>query len=116
MTKFNAPPKGGGAGTALSQKFAQGLLKSFELTGQKAIDTLATDNPTQFLRFVSGIAPDGQGTGPLTDITDDELAALLDYLRTAIGAEPPAAGGSATPPGAEPPEALHTLCAPEAVP
>ncbi|MFN8948721.1 MAG: hypothetical protein ACK6DM_07115 [Alphaproteobacteria bacterium] len=116
MTKFNAPPKGGGAGTALSQKFAQGLLKSFEATGQKAIDDLAEQNPVQYLRFVSAIAPDGQGTGPLTDITDDELAAFLDYLRTAVGAEPAAAGRGDSPQGQEPPEALHALRAPEAVP
>ena len=110
MTKFNVPPKGGGApagaGTLLSRQFAQGLLESFKRTGQKAIDDLAAQNPVQYLRFVSGIAPDGQGAGPLTDLSDDELAALLDYLRKAIDAEPPAPGRGDSPQGEEPPRPL----------
>ncbi len=120
MTKFNVPPKGGGArdgaGTRLSQKFTEGLLACFEHKGQAAIESLATDNPVQYLRFVSGIAPDGQGTGPLTDIPDDELAALLDTIRQALRARDAAGAGAGPPPDAQPPAALRTLRKAKAVP
>jgi hypothetical protein len=118
MTKFNVPPKGGGAPACaqLNQKFTQGLLACFERTGQKAIDTLATDNPTQFLRFVSGVTPDGQGAGPLMDISDDELAAILAAIRQTLDARAGTDPRADAPQGAEPAAALPALHAPEAVP
>lgn len=120
MTKFNVPPKGGGApagaGAQLTQKFTQGLLACFERTGQKAIDDLAEQNPVQYLRFVSGVTPEGQGAGPLMDISDDELAAILAVIRQTLDTRAGADPGTGAPPDAEPAEALQALCAPETVP
>jgi hypothetical protein len=117
MTKFNAPPKGGGGpGSTLSRKFAEGLLTCFERTGQKAIDDLANDNPTQYLRFVAGLSPDQEAASPLMEIQDDELAAILDIIRQSLRDREAAGDGTETPPREEPAGALPALREAEAVP
>ena len=117
MTKFNVPSKGGGGpGSKLSQKFAEGLLTSFERTGQKAIDDLADDNPTQYLRFVAGLSPDTETGGPLSGIQDDELAAILDIIRQALRDREAGLDGAQSPPRAEPPQPLCALRKTKAVP
>ena len=117
MTKFNVPSKGGGGpGSKLSQKFAEGLLTCFERTGQKAIDDLANDNPTQYLRFVAGLSPDTETAGPLSGIQDDELAAILDIIRQTLRDREGDHGGTQSPPREEPSQPLCALRKTEAVP
>ena len=117
MTKFNVPSKGGGGpGSKLSQKFAEGLLTCFERTGQKAIDDLANDNPTQYLRFVAGLSPDTETASPLSGIQDDELAAILDIIRQSLRDREDVDGGTEAPPREEPADPLSALREAEAVP
>lgn len=90
-----------GSRNALGQAFIDALHDDFKANGVQAIKTVREERPHEYLKVVASILPKELNvrTDALDEMSDDDLAAILDAVRSAIlaGAYAPPGKGSETP-------------------
>lgn len=108
-------PKGRkkGSRNKLGEAFIDALQEDFDEHGKQAIVTVRTERPHEYLKVVASILPKELNvrTDALNEMSDDDLAAILGAVQSAVlaGAYAQAGSGSETAPGHEPPKALRSL-------
>jgi len=83
-----ANPKGKGAGTrdTLQRSFLKALAEDFEEHGISAIQAARQEDPMGYIRLVASLIPrEVEVQGPLEGVSDDELADMIEYLRSMVG-------------------------------
>jgi hypothetical protein len=86
-------PKGRpkGARNKLGEEFLAELYNAFVANGRAAIERVIEEDPAAFLRIIASLIPKDIkidrhfDAGPLSDFTDEELAALVYAARTRLG-------------------------------
>ena len=89
MARFRADgmPAGGrraGARNKLQTQFLEDLHEAWERDGKAALKVAAREDPMRFVQVVAGLMPREvqlEATGPLTELSDDDLRALLQQVR-----------------------------------
>ena len=89
MARFRADgmPAGGrraGARNKLQTQFLEDLHEAWERDGKAALKCCIAEDPVKFVQVVAGLMPREvqlEATGPLTELSDDELTALLEHIR-----------------------------------
>ena len=82
----NLNGRGKGTRNQLAEAFVADLHSKWEEKGIEAIDKMATDDPSGFVRVVASILPkEIHGKDELSDVSDAELAAFLDTIRASLG-------------------------------
>ena len=72
------------------EEFLAELYNAFETNGRAAIERVAEEDPAAFLRIIVSVLPKElkidrrPDAGPLSDLTQDELEALLYAARNAV--------------------------------
>jgi len=80
-------PQGGrraGVRNKLQTSFLEDLLEAWQRDGKAALAVAAKEEPMRFVQVVASLMPKEvqlEATGPLTELTDDELKALLEHVR-----------------------------------
>lgn len=80
--KKGGPGRPVGSRNKLGEAFLSALNDDFEEHGQKAIETVRSEKPDQYLKVIASILPREMTltvSDPMEDLTDDEL---IDRLRT----------------------------------
>lgn len=88
-----------GARNKLGEAFLQDMLAAWEKSGPEAIQRVIEERPHEFIKTVAGILPSEVKvqTTAVQELSDDELAAALAALRSAIAVADAGAGsGSET--------------------
>jgi len=73
-----------GARDKLQTRFIEDLAEAWEKYGKDALVITAREEPAQFVKICSTLMPKEVAldvSGPLNDMSDDELNALLDHVR-----------------------------------
>jgi len=73
-----------GARNRLQTQFLEDLLEAWQRDGKAALKVAAVEEPTKFIQICAGLMPREvqlEATGPLTDLSDEELSALLEHVR-----------------------------------
>lgn len=85
-----------GSRNKLGEDFIQALQASFEEHGAATIETVRTERPHEYLKVVASILPKELNvrTDALDEMSDNDLAAMLDTIRSAVLAGAFAAAGS----------------------
>lgn len=90
-----------GSRNALGQAFIDALHEDFKAHGVAAITTVRETRPHEYLKVVASILPKELNvrTDALDEMTDDDLASILDAVRSALlaGAYAPPGNGEETP-------------------
>ena len=79
-----------GARNRLSEEFLTQLCDHFEVHGAAAIERVCEEDPAAYLRIIVSVLPKElksdrrPDAGPLSELTDDELEALLYAVRNAV--------------------------------
>jgi hypothetical protein len=79
-----------GARNRLSEEFLAELYDAFVANGRAAIERVAEEDPAAFLRIIVSVLPKehkidrSPDAGPLSDLNEDELEALLYAVRNAV--------------------------------
>jgi Family of unknown function (DUF5681) len=79
-----------GARNKLGEEFLTQLCDHFEVHGAAAIERVCEEDPAAYLRIIVSVLPKelkidrSPDAGPLSDLTDDELEALLYAVRNAV--------------------------------
>jgi hypothetical protein len=89
MAKFRSDgmPQGGrraGARNKLQTSFIEDLLEAWQRDGKAALKVMMKEEPSRFVQVVASLMPKEvqlEATGPLAELTDDELNALLQHVR-----------------------------------
>lgn len=91
----NAGGKPKNARNRVTVKFLEVLAEDFEKHGVSAIVAARKEDPVGYIRVVAGLLPkEFVIERPLEQLSDDELATLIDTLRQAIGPALGAGNGS----------------------
>lgn len=100
-----------GSRNKLGEAFVQALQEDFETFGKDAIERVRSEKPHEYLKVIAGILPKEVkvDVGPLEEIGDDELAAILAAARAAVLAAPPPRGGDGEAGAGEPAGGVSTL-------
>ena len=89
-----------GARNKLGEDFVQALQESFNQHGAETIETVRTERPHEYLKVVASILPKELNvrTDALDEMSDDDLASMLDAVRSAVlaGITTQAGSGSET--------------------
>jgi hypothetical protein len=82
----NPAGKPKGARNKLGEAFLQDMLTAWEAHGTAAIQKVIEERPHEFIKVVAGILPSEVKvqTTAVQELSDDELAAALSALRSAI--------------------------------
>jgi hypothetical protein len=82
-------PRGGPPALArVAEEFAKQLAADFDTHGDAAIADVCRKNPAAYLRFAAAFVPKNlPPRDVLGEISDDELEAMIEHLRTRIAAE-----------------------------
>jgi hypothetical protein len=83
----------------LGECFLDALLEDWRAHGKRTIAQVRDDKPEQYLRLVAAVLPrefDVQ-RGVFDDLTDEEVNAVLAYVKNALGLGPAAAAGARPP-------------------
>ena len=111
--KGNAKGRPKGSRNKLGEDFISALQESFSQHGPATIEQVRTERPHEYLKVVASILPKELNvrTDALNEMSDDDLAAILGAVQSAVlaGAYAQAGSGSETAPGHEPPQALRAL-------
>ena len=90
-------PAGGPVGSRhrqqLNGEFIAALLRDFRHGGPKAIERVRRTQPAAYLKILALLVPREhkvQHSNPLKDLTDEQLEAMIEYLKTSLEAQ---AGG-----------------------
>ena len=90
-------PAGGPVGSRhrqqLNGEFIAALLRDFRQGGPKAIERVRRTQPAAYLKILALLVPREhkvQHSNPIKDLTDEELEAMIEYLKTSLEAQ---AGG-----------------------
>src|SRR6516165_9507823 len=91
-------PSGGRPGSRhrqqLNGEFIAALLRDFRHGGPKAIERVRRTQPAAYLKILALLVPREhkvEHSNPLKELTDEELEAMIEYLKTSLEAQ---AGGS----------------------
>jgi hypothetical protein len=74
----------------LNQEFIQALLLHFREHGKKAIEKVAREQPASYLKILALLVPREhkvEYSNSLKTMTDEELDAAIEYLRTKLAAQ-----------------------------
>ena len=72
----------------LTRNFLHELAADFELHGKGVIETVRTSEPATYLKVVAAIVPkEVEITRPLDGVSDDELAQIIETIRSKIPEE-----------------------------
>lgn len=85
-----------GSRNKLGEDFIQALQESFNKHGPATIETVRQERPHEYLKVVASILPKELNvrTDALDEMSDNDLAAMLDTIRSAVLAGAFAASGS----------------------
>ena len=90
-------PAGGPVGSRhrqqLNGEFIAALLRDFRHGGPKAIERVRRTQPAAYLKILALLVPrehNVQHSNPIKDLTDEQLEAMIEYLKTSLEAQ---AGG-----------------------
>jgi hypothetical protein len=105
------PGRPKGSRNKLGEAFIEALHDDFKEHGVKAIETVRVDRPHEYLKVVAGLLPKEVklDVGPLDEIGDDELAAIVAAARAAVAATAKAGSGDGASGTGEPAEGVSTL-------
>jgi hypothetical protein len=88
MMRFQPGNPGGGrpknARNKLNTRFLEDLLADWQEHGPKAIELVRKEDPVAYVKVVAGTLPREfvvEATGPLHELSDEELEALLQHVR-----------------------------------
>ena len=106
-----------GSRNKLSEEVICALLRDFRKHGEKAIAKVRREQPGVYLRCLTLLIPREhkvQHSNPLKDLSDEELEAMIEYIKTSLAAQ---AGGpvkviegtTTAPPALEPPKPKNRL-------
>lgn len=71
-----------GARNRITAAFLEALADDFQAHGREAIAACRTETPHRYVATIAGLCPrHSEAVGPLDEITDDELSALIAALR-----------------------------------
>lgn len=91
-------PKGRpkGSRNKLGEDFIKAMQADFEANGVAAIETVRIERPHEYLKVIASILPKELNvtTNTVTDLSDDDVASLIDAVRSAFGAEALKGAGS----------------------
>lgn len=75
-----------GSRNKLGEDFIAALQASFEQHGPDTIEKVRVDRPHEYLKVVASILPKELNvrTGALDEMSDDDLASMLDAVRSAV--------------------------------
>lgn len=78
--------RGKGARNRLSVAFLEAFAKDFEEHGEAAIITVRAERPHEYLKVVAALMPKEFeiNDNRLAELPDDELAAVIDYIRSRL--------------------------------
>jgi len=82
-----------GSRNKLSEAVICALLRDFSKHGEKAIAKVRRDKPGVYLKVIAMLIPREhkvQHSNPIKDLTDDELEAMIEYIKSSLEAQ---AGG-----------------------
>ena len=82
-----------GSRNALSEEVICALLRDFRKHGEKAIAKVRREQPGVWLKVIAMLVPREhkvQHSNPIKDLTDEQLEAMVEYLKTSLEAQ---AGG-----------------------
>ena len=109
--KSGGPGRSMGSKDRLSREFLDALCADFTEHGKAAIQDARTSDPGAYLRVIASIMPkEIEIKRPMADLTEDELANAIEFLRAAVASDPGGVrdGGEAET-GGEPAGALPAL-------
>jgi hypothetical protein len=104
-----------GSRNKLSEAVVCALYRDFSKHGEKAIAKVRRDQPGVWLKVLGMLIPREhtvQHSNPIKDLTDEELEAMIDYIKTSLEAQ---AGGpvkaieATAQPALEPPKPKNRL-------
>jgi hypothetical protein len=85
----------------LSDSFLADMLEAWQAKGKEAIDRVIEERPHEFIKAVGAIVPKdiNVNTNAMDELTDDDVAALISAVRSAVlgGAPEKVGSGSETP-------------------
>jgi hypothetical protein len=121
-------PAGGPVGSRhrqqLNGEFIAALLRDFRQGGPKAIERVRRTQPAAYLKILALLVPREhkvQHSNPIKDLTDEELEAMIEYIKTSLeaqaggpvklieGTTEPMAVEATAPPALEPPKPKNRL-------
>ncbi len=109
----NAKGRPKGSRHKLGEAFIEAMSADFEVHGSKVIEQVRIEKPDQYLKVVASILPKelNVNTNAMSEMSDDELAAVIAAMRTlAASVDLALAGsGSGEAQGAEPPSAVSPV-------
>lgn len=77
-----------GARNRLQAKFLYTLADDFDKNGKEAIEKMREEDPSAYVRAVASLMPkELEVKRPLEELTDDELSAAIDALRSFISSQ-----------------------------
>ena len=93
-TRFSASNPGRarqkGARDRLSAAFLKALADDFDAHGKGVVEKVRADDPTAYLRIFASVLPkELEITRPLDDLSDADLADLIEQVRSQLPAGPP---------------------------
>jgi len=76
-----------GSRNKLGEQFIQALQQDFEANGVKAIETVRTERPHEYLKVVASLLPKQIEVkeGTFDGFSDEQLSALVHAARSALG-------------------------------
>ena len=91
-----------GARNRLGEAFLEALEEDFKEHGVSAIKACRAEDPAGYVRVIAGLLPKEfkLDANPLGEMTDDELARLIDLIRAAESTVAAPRSGDAAPNGA----------------
>ena len=118
----NPAGRGRGSRNKLSEEVICALLRDFRQHGQKAVAQVRRTQPAAYLKILALLIPREhkvQHSNSLKDLTDEQLEAMIEYIKTSLEAQAgdrviegtiePAAVEATAPPALEPPRPKNRL-------
>lgn len=92
----NPGGKPAGARNRICKAFLNALAKDFDAHGVDAIVRTREEEPATYMRVLAGLLPKELelSRNPLAEMTDDELAAAIELVRTQLAASDAARAGA----------------------
>ena len=88
-------PAGGPVGSRhrqqLNGEFIAALLRDFRHGGPKAIERVRRTQPASYLKILALLVPREhkvEHSNPIKDLTDEQLEAMIEYIKTSLEAQP----------------------------
>ena len=100
-----------GSRNKLGEQFVQALQQDFETNGKKAIETVRTERPHEYLKVVASLLPKQIEIkeGAFDELNDEQLTVLVLAARSAIGLVEGGGTGEVNPPQPKQIEGLSAL-------